>query len=126
MARDVRFLNRAIDVAKSNEYKWHMGAVIAKGNRFIVCAKNRFRNSPLVAPHDASIHAEIAAIRAALVTRDDLTGCTIYVARYAPSHTLRMARPCGACFGMILEVGIRRMVYTNINGLMSIEKVSSF
>lgn len=124
MARDVRFLNRAIEVAKSNEYKWHMGAVIAKGNRFIIQAKNRFRNDPLVVPHDASIHAERAAIRAALVKEPSLAGCTIYVARYAPSKTIRMARPCSKCMRLILDAGIRRIVYTNLSGLMSIEKVT--
>lgn len=125
MARDVRFLSRAIVVAKNNTYNWHMGAVIAKGNRFIAAKPNKFRNDPLVAPGDASIHAEEAVIKLTQAWDLDLTGCTIYVARYAPSGTIRMARPCGKCMKLILDSGIRRIVYTNVNGLMSIEKVAN-
>lgn len=62
-ARHTKYLGMAINVAKNNDYNWHLGSVLAKGNKFIGAKPNRYRNDPLVAPHNASIHAEVAVIK---------------------------------------------------------------
>lgn len=66
MRRHVKNLSRAKRIADSNPYRWKHGCVIAKGNRIISFAPNKKRNIPANCPDNASIHAEVAAIRDAL------------------------------------------------------------
>lgn len=96
---------------------------LPKGNKFVSSAPNKWRNNPRHCPDNASIHAEVAAIRA---TKENLKDCTIYIARVNALGELRMSRPCHDCMKMIIDAGIRRICYTNQDGTMSVEKISEF
>lgn len=63
LARNLHMIAKAVTVAESSEYRWKLGAVIARGNRIISLAPNKFRNSPWVDCNNATVHAEQACIK---------------------------------------------------------------
>lgn len=87
-----------------------------KGNRVISSAPNKFRNNPQVDCNNATVHAEVAAIKAA--SGKNLKGLTIYIARVAKNGNTAMARPCSNCMKAIVAEGIKEIIYTNdVNGI---------
>lgn len=75
-----------------------VGAVIVDGERVLAAERNRMRELA-----DPTAHAELLAIRAALVLRGSgrLDGCDLYV-------TLE---PCAMCAGAIAHARLRRVIY---------------
>ena len=63
---------------------------------------------------DNSVHAEVHAIRCALRHKEDLSDCTIYVARHCKTK-VGMAKPCPDCMQAIRKAGIKNIVYTESN-----------
>ena len=125
MSRHDGRINQALRVAKSSNYRWKHGAVVVRGGRVIGFAPNKFRNSPFVDPENVTDHAEAAVIRELLKNYPDLRNSTIYIARISNSNEIRMSRPCPDCMKLIVEAGIKEIVYTNeINGY-SIEQIRS-
>lgn len=120
-ARHLTHIGRAINVAEHNAYRWKLGAVVANGNRVVSLAPNKYRNNPQVDSDNATVHAEVAAIKAA--GNKDLKGLTIYIARVAKSGKTAMARPCSNCMKVIVAEGIREIVYTNDIGGISEERI---
>lgn len=94
---------------------------MARGNRVVSVSANKFRNHPDVDHENATVHAEVAAMKRA---GRGLKGSTIYVSRVGQAGETRMSRPCPDCFRAILEAGIKEIVYTNEVGKISIEKVN--
>lgn len=123
MKRHENLIARATRVAQTSSYRWKHGAVIAKGNKVLGFAPNKFRNSPAVDVDNVSDHAERAIIRELLKSRDDLRGCTIYIARVNKANMSTISRPCPDCFMAIVEAGIKEIVYTNELGSYSVERI---
>lgn len=123
MKRHDNLIRRAVKVAHDSTYRWKHGAVVAKGNKVLGFAPNKFRNAPAVDEHNVSDHAERATLRELLKSRDDLRGCTIYIARINKSGKTMMSRPCEDCMKAIVEAGIKEIVYTNELGSYSVERV---
>lgn len=110
-------------VAQQSTYRWRHGAVVAKGNKVFGWAPNKLRNAPLIDEHNVSDHAERAILRELLKVRDDLRGCTIYIARINKQGKSMMSRPCNNCMLAIIEAGIKEIVYTNEVNAYSVEQV---
>jgi len=95
-----KFMREAIKQAKKAALlaEVPVGAVIVKGGKIIARAYNKRRN-----PHDATGHAEIAAIKKACRKTGDfrLTGCDIYV-------TLE---PCAMCAGACINSRIENIFF---------------
>lgn len=123
MRRHENLIRRAVRVAQTSSYRWQHGAVVAKGNKVLGVAPNKLRNMPLVDENNVSDHAEHAVIRELLKVRDDLRGCTIYIARIAKAGHTTISRPCPECMATIVAAGIKEIVYTNELGSYSIERV---
>ena len=89
-------LDLAAEAAAAGEAP--VGAVIMEGERILAAERNRMRQFA-----DPIAHAELMAIRAALVTRGTgrLDGRDLYV-------TLE---PCAMCAGAIAHARLRRVVY---------------
>jgi tRNA(Arg) A34 adenosine deaminase TadA len=89
-------LDLAAEAAAAGEAP--VGAVIMEGEHILAAERNRMRQFA-----DPTAHAELMAIRAALVTRGTgrLDGCDLYV-------TLE---PCAMCAGAIAHARLRRVVY---------------
>lgn len=123
MKRHENLIKRAVRVAHNSTYRWKHGAVVAKGNKVLGWAPNKFRNAPLVDEKNVSDHAERATLRELLKTREDLRGCTIYIARINRAGDTAMSRPCPDCMKAIIDAGIKEIVYTNEVGTYSIERI---
>ncbi len=121
-ARHLNHIGRAANIAQQSDHvKWNLGAVIARGNRVVSTAPNKFRNAPFIDHENATVHAEANAIKAA--GNRDLRGATIYVARVNKTGLTNLARPCKNCMHAIVEAGIKEIVYTNDVGGISEERI---
>lgn len=56
-------------------------------------------------------HAEFSTILG--LSREDLKDSTIYVYREQKCGKLAIAKPCESCYNMLLEVGVKRIYYTD-------------
>lgn len=125
MSRHKSRINQAIKVAGASQYRWQHGAVVVRGGRVIGFAPNKFRNAPGVDPANVTDHAEAAIIRELLKNYPDLRGGVIYIARISRTGETRMSRPCVNCMKLIVDAGIKEIVYTNDVGGYSVEQIRS-
>jgi tRNA(adenine34) deaminase len=98
--RDATFMRAALEQARAAGASGEVpvGAVLVRGEQVIAAG----HNAP-IASHDATAHAEIAALRAAGRTLGSyrLTGTTLYV-------TLE---PCVMCAAAMVHARVRRLVF---------------
>ena len=118
MKPTVEHLTSAIKAAGGDAYLFHFkhGAVIydKKGN-IISIGFNKRRSSPSLARYgyyNCWHHAESDAIIKALRGGYDLRGCSLLVVRIG-KNKLCNSRPCSHCMGIILDVGITDVWYSN-------------
>lgn len=91
----------------SQHHKYKMAAVVLSGGRVLSWANNS---------HRVSRHAELMAI-----ARDiDFTGAVVIVVR----ENGGCSRPCRACFHVIKQAGIRKMIFVDEQGNMVSRLVS--
>lgn len=103
-----------------------VGAAIYKKNVCIAVGKNENKTHPLQNYYNRNmpfyrtpyLHAEIATLLAARREngKEELKGCTIYVARKLNCGGWGTARPCPACWQALKDVGIKKVVYTTSQG----------
>ncbi len=95
------------------------GAVIAKGKRVLGLGFNQYKtHTKYGGGYWGWLHAEAAAIRDAVRKGVNLAGSSIYVTRLGDS---RMSKPCPACQAMIEAYGIRKVYYTDTDGVVITE-----
>lgn len=109
--RHDKYLRLAESQAQKSRYgRWPMGAVLVRGGRVIAAAPNNLRNEPGLAGlplENCSIHAEAAVLR-----QVNKPGGTMYVARLTRGGARALARPCRRCKQLLVEAGIRNVVWT--------------
>lgn len=115
-----------LESAKSSHDRVKIGAVIVRGGKVVGKGFNTTKSHPLqlyynqkagrLAPK-SSCHAELAAIINA--GRNDLSGATIYVARFDRVGQLANCRPCRACQLALDRAGIKDVKFTTEEGLMT-------
>jgi len=97
---DVDFMRRALELARRAEeqHEVPVGALLVLGGEVIGEGWNR-----PIASHDPTAHAEIVALRAAALQRENyrLGSATLYV-------TLE---PCAMCIGAALNARVARVVF---------------
>ncbi len=112
----------ATELAKKVEFNVRHGCVIFKGNRVISTGYNQIRYCNKLDKKYRkwinSLHAEQKAI---IFSNDDLRRCSILVVRLNNNNELKNSRPCSKCLGLIKDVGIRNIYYSNNDG--QIEKL---
>jgi deoxycytidylate deaminase len=117
MARDDRFINLACHIASLSEHpRFRLGAVITKSACILSVGVNKLKSHPrqynaYTHQKSISIHAELAAIL--VLSKSQLDYSTMYIARLLANEKSAMAKPCPACMEIILEVGIKRIVWTD-------------
>ena len=106
--------------AKSEFQKTRHGAIVSRGRRILSRGtnSNRYTSIPIDRKFDNSVHAEQSAIGDLLSHRrhEDLVGATIYVARIGKAGEQRMSKPCPMCEDLIRTVGIKKVIYTTMDG----------
>lgn len=105
-SNDFARIARAIKEAEKSRLRVRVGAVVASG-KTLSGACNRERNDPRFGYLDASVHAEIGALRRA----SSPVGGTIYVARLGSGGRLLPSFPCPRCVPALVSHRIRRVVW---------------
>ena len=103
-----------------------LACMIYKGGNLLSSAVNQKKTHPTMKKYNSYVpfrkwgylHAEMAALLQLSweTGKDDLKGCTLYVARKRCDGTIAIARPCPACLAAIRDSGIKKIVYTTNNG----------
>lgn len=117
----------AMKEAEKSTFRQRLGAVIMKGGAIIACGHNSIRYSTkhhkiIKRPtYCDSMHAERAAILKALNqgSLGKLAGSTLYVTRVNNKGQARLAKPCKECMELIVAVGIKKVIYTDNEGLLN-------
>jgi len=116
--RHRRWLAHTIELARRSRHKQRMAATAVQGGRVLIGAVNSLRNHPRQVDWAAcSRHAEAG------LTRADIEGATIYVARIKSDGTTGLARPCRRCMAMLTEAGARQVVWTAGDGTAGLERI---
>ena len=111
--KDIQHYNAAYRLSTKSLCRYKFGSVIVKGKNISV-GINKIKTHPIHKRYGdfiLSIHAEVAAI---LKAHFDVSGSTMYIARDSINP---QSRPCKVCMGIILESGIRRIVYHDGKGI---------
>lgn len=110
---------RAVRAARASlHYRYHVGAVVAKGNRIVSVGINQQKTHTKSPSRYKTIHAEThALLRAGAGAR----GGTIYVARILADGSLGISRPCLDCQALLDAAGIRKMVYVDRDGKICVD-----
>lgn len=91
--------------------RYKHGAIITRGSIIIAMGFNKFKTHTMhkeYGSHVVSIHAEMAAI---IRARIDLTDCILYSVRIKNDGEYGISKPCKSCYKLILESGIRQVMY---------------
>jgi tRNA(Arg) A34 adenosine deaminase TadA len=119
-----RVVEIGVRAASESKEDFRVGAVLYKGGSIIRHEPNsgsylgyrrRFFN------HDRPTrHAELSVVHK--VPRDILENCNILVVRVNKKGELTCAKPCPACYKVLVESGIKNIYYSDYNG--EIKKLS--
>lgn len=116
--------------SKSNFKRARVGAVICKGSRILSTGVNKVDCNDSSIPNKfkrwiSSIHAEADAISKLLKKHrlKDLAGSTMYITRILSNGNMDISKPCPHCRDLIESVGIKKIVYVDIEGNVVKEKI---
>ncbi|MAE82165.1 MAG: hypothetical protein CMB80_05485 [Flammeovirgaceae bacterium] len=125
MDKHQRFLNAAFEISTTvlpvTKQGARLAALIVYKGKVLSVGTNRKKSHPFqnrYRKNDSAIylHAETDAIKKALREKDDLSKCTLYIARARGSEKYGfnpgLARPCVGCMRAIVDFGIRKVFYT--------------
>jgi deoxycytidylate deaminase len=107
----------AVNMAKKSISRFRLGAVLARRNRVISTGFNDMRKShPLQQKYARGIdftmglHAEVDSCLG--VSRNELEGAELYVARILKDGTTALSKPCEVCYRFLVNVGIKKIHYS--------------
>lgn len=107
----MKFFTKSKKVVHGNKY--NILAVIEKNGNILSTGINRMKKTHpqyFNGEFDRGIHAEFDAIRK--LSRSALKGASIYVFRFS-STGLAMSRPCDHCMDLLMEKGLKKLIYVN-------------
>ena len=96
-----------------------VGAVLYKGGRIIGRASNMSRPFGL---DNRGFHAEERLLNKC--SKEKLDGATVVVVRTNLKGCISsMSRPCPTCYNLLVESGVKKIVYMNWHNDISVERV---
>lgn len=131
---DIKMLNKAKQLAKKSTYGTHrLGCILVYKHRIIGQGVNTNKTHPMqklynklyrnFTKSDKPVldlgHAEILAICSVpypIAKVIDWSKVKIYIARNCRGKKFGLAKPCGACQGLIRDTGIKKVFYTTNEG----------
>jgi deoxycytidylate deaminase len=106
-------VNAAIIAAKESMCRYRVGAALLGGKR-VYFGFNKRKTHPWLLKYKykkwSCIHAELDVLLKAN-KNNDCDG-VLYVARLMKNGEVGMAKPCEGCMGVIVNLGVSRVVYT--------------
>lgn len=110
----IRGLRLALRAARlSGLTKYHVGAALFKKNRLISMGWNIRKTHPKC-PTSLSQHAEFNVMIG--LSREEIRGATLFVARIGKGGSPRIAKPCDECRKFLSMLNLGRIFYTNRSG----------
>ena len=124
--KDERFISIAREVSNLSDYKKvKIGAVIVLKREIISVGYNKHKSHPIMKvfnkkyrgfnTKESNIHAEMQAL--VKCKHINIKGATIYIYRELKDGSLGNCFPCPACQRRIITAGIKRIVYTDYDGI---------
>lgn len=108
----------ASSMAIKSVSKFRLGAVLVKKGRVISTGFNMMGKShPIMQRYlgksdfTLGLHAEVHACIG--VAAEDLLGAELWVCRLHRNGNMAMARPCRVCQRFLIDVGVKRVYYSN-------------
>lgn len=114
-AKDMRYFNQAVKVAGNSQCRYSHGSIIRRGKTVVASACNVIKTHPVqqrYSSHVCSIHAEAAAV---IKAKSNTIGTVCYSVRIRPDGTLAISKPCPSCRSVLIDAGIRDVVYFDGN-----------
>ncbi len=123
--KDLRFLKVAKAISETSTYpRVKIGACVVKKSKVVSVGCNSLKSHPVqlkynkFLPYSVNVprlHAEIDAL---VKCHEDVKGGTIYIFRMGRDGVTRLCKPCESCRNFIIDKRIRRIVWTDTNGIM--------
>ena len=134
LKKDEKYIEIARQISKLSDYrKTKIGAVIVLKNEIISVGYNKHKSHPIMSvfnkkyrgfsTKESNIHAEMDAL--IKCKHVNISGATIYVYRELQSGALGRCFPCPACQRRIYTAGIKRIVYTDYDGIYEIRRCNN-
>ena len=128
--KDKRFISIAKEVSNLSDYKKvKIGAVIVLKREIISVGYNKHKSHPIMkvfnkkyrgfTTKENNLHAEMDALMKC--KHLDIDGATIYIYRELKNGSLGNCFPCPACQRRIITAGIKRIVYTDYDGIYELK-----
>jgi deoxycytidylate deaminase len=108
---NTRFVELAKRAALRSSHKYHVGAVLTRGNKVVSFGTNQPKTHPQSYCFWKTIHAEADALLG--VPLSESKGGTMFVVRITRTGLLATSRPCQACFAMLRDYGVKKVYYIN-------------
>ena len=132
--RQLRFFERAANVAKGSDFdRYHLGCIAVLKNHIVAASANKLKTHPQQARFDRfrefnniksdprnmhSLHAEIACLNMLRDQDIPYKDLELYIVRLRRDLDYGLARPCAACFNYIKSLGVRKIYYTSNGGFV--------
>lgn len=113
MTRHQKFAKIALELAgaATHDVTHQLCALVVSKNRVLSVGYNQPKTHPISKDTEMQqLHAEMSAILRC--AESAVEGAEIVVARMKPSGKPGLAKPCGACQGILRRFGVRRVFYT--------------
>ena len=128
--KDERFISIAREVSNLSDYKKVKISTVVVLKREIVSVRyNNHKSHPILKvfnkkyrgfnTKESNIHAEMNALMKC--KHINIKGATIYIYRELKDGSLGNCFPCPACQRRIITAGIKRIVYTDCDGIYEIK-----
>jgi cytidine deaminase len=116
--KELKFAKKFAVMSPSEHYRH--GAIVMRKGHFITGAFNMpFKTHPNGSGPYSSCHAEIRAITKAraILNRNDLGDCTIYVMRLNKRGEVRLSKPCHHCMLVINQHNLKASWSTGLENV---------
>lgn len=103
-------------LAFKSRSKFRLGACLAKKGRVVSVGYNQMdKTHPRQQSKYPFLHAETHSLIG--LRYEETVGCDLYVVRIDREGKLKNAKPCASCMNVIEAAGIRRIYYTDEDGI---------
>lgn len=117
----VEYIDHLKKIANNSDIYYQHAAGIIQNNKLVSSGINKF--AAVKSPHyKRTIHAEISAFYN--LSKKNCKGLDMIVIRIK-NNTLKNSRPCNNCIDKLTKLGIRKVYYSNENGIIVHEFVEN-
>ncbi len=117
--KDLRWTALAKKMLKINQHpKYALVSIVVRGGNLISVGTNKESAAKRFYKHhrpEMKLHAEVDSILG--LSKDTTKGSTVYVVGTTKAGNLMTCRPCETCMNVLKYMGIKRIVYQDLEEL---------